>query len=70
MSDPFWWATVLGALVIGFLLGGQAEARLWRGKARDGFRMASGNALYVVTKVFDFDLPVPSESTLPKEPKA
>ena len=46
---------LLGAFVVGTLFGGWAEARKWRGKAADGFRMASGHALYEVRKVFDFN---------------
>lgn len=38
------------AFTLGAIAGAYLEARLWRGKATTGFRMASGGKLYRVTE--------------------
>lgn len=46
------WQTVMVAavimLLVGINIGCRLEARIWRGKAISGFRMASGGKLYTV----------------------
>lgn len=52
IEDPLlhFWLTVALAGFLGFIIGAYAEARLWRGKATTGFRMASGGKLYRITE--------------------
>ena len=64
MDNTLWTAGArLGMFVLGTQLGSWTEARRWREKAKNGFCIASGNALFEVRKVFDFDFgqPTPPE---------
>ena len=41
---------LIAAFAFGIIAGAYLEARLWRGKATTGFRMASGGKLYRITE--------------------
>lgn len=53
MSGSLVWQILFGAVLwfaLGIRLGSWFQDRLWREKARDGFRMESAGTLYCVTE--------------------